>query len=244
MPASKEPLTFVLVHGIWHGGWCWSQVAEILRGRGHSVTTPTLTGLGERSHLLSESITLETFVEDIVNHLTWTDLSDVVLVGHSFAGAVIIGAADRVPERIAGLIFLDAAIMEDGETWFGLLPKEIVDGRMAKAQASSGGISLPVAPPESFGVTDPDQAAYLERMLTPHPLATCTTPLKLDAPPGNGLPAHYIVCTRPAYPPVAAMHKRAREAGWPISELATGHDAMVIAPQKTADLLEEVARNR
>jgi len=244
MPASKEPLTFVLVHGIWHGGWCWSQVAEILRGRGHSVTTPTLTGLGERSHLLSESITLETFVEDIVNHLNWSELSNVVLVGHSFGGAVIIGAADRVPERIAGLIFLDAAIMKDGETWFGLLPKEIVDDRMAKAQASSGGVSLPVAPPESFGVTDPDQAANLERMLTPHPLATCTTPLKLGSPPGNGLPAHYIACTEPAYPPAVAMHERARKAGWPISELATGHDAMLTAPQETADLLDKIARER
>ena len=236
--------TFVLVHGIWHGGWCWRRVAEILRGRGHAVTAPTLTGLGERSHLLSDAITLETFIEDIVNHLNWSELSDVVLVGHSFAGAVIIGAADRAPERIAKLIFLDAAIMEDGETWFGLLPEEIVENRLAKAQTSSGGLSLPVAPPESFGVTDPDQAAYLARMLTPHPLATCTTPLKLSAPPGNGLPVHYIACTNPAYPPAVAMHERAQEAGWPISQLATGHDAMVIAPQETADLLEEITTNR
>jgi len=237
-------MTFVLVHGIWHGGWCWRRAAEILRGRGHAVTTPTHTGLGERSHFLSETITLETFIEDIVNHLKWSELSDVVLVGHSFAGAVIIGAADRAPERIAKLVFLDAAIMKDGETWFGLLPKEIVEDRMAKAYASSGGVSLPVASPESFGVTDPDQAAYLERMLTPHPLATCTTPLKLDAPPGNGLPVHYIACTNPAYPPMATMHERARQMGWPMSDLATGHDAMVTAPQETADLLEEIASRR
>jgi pimeloyl-ACP methyl ester carboxylesterase len=237
-------MTFVLVHGIWHGGWCWRQVADILRDRGHQVTAPTHTGLGERSHLLSESITLETFIEDIVNHLKWSQLRDVVLVGHSFAGAVIIGVADRVPERIASLVFLDAAIMEDGETWFGLLPKEIAEDRLAKAQATSGGVSLPVPPPQSFGVTDPDQVAYLEQMLTPHPLATCTTPLKLEGPPGNGLPLHYIVCTNPTYPPAAAMHERARRAHWPISELATGHDAMVIAPQETADMLEKVAINR
>ncbi len=237
-------MTFVLVHGIWHGGWCWSQVANILRGRGHTVTAPTHTGLAERSHLLSESITLDTFVQDVVNHLKWRELSDVVLVGHSFGGAPITGAADRVPGLIARLIYLDAAIMKDGETWFGLLPKEIADARIAAAEENSGGISLPVAPPQSFGVTDLDQVAYMERMLTPHPLATCTTPLQLDGPPGNGLPVHYIACTEPDYPPMVAMHKRAQEAGWPISELTTGHAAMMTAPLETADLLEEIASRR
>ncbi len=241
---SNKPHTFVLVHGIWHGGWCWKEVAEILRGRGHGVTAPTHTGLGERSHLLSSSITLDTFVEDIVNHLKWGELNDVTLVGHSFGGAVIIGVADRVPERLAKLIFLDGAIMENGETWFGLLPKEMADARVAQAQESSGGVSLPVGAPQSFGVTEPEKVAHLESMLTPHPLATCTTPLTLTNPPGNGLPVAYIACTQPAYPPAAGAHERAREAGWPIQELATGHDAMVISPAETADLLEKSADPR
>ena len=239
MASNITPKTFVLVHGVWHGGWCWKRVADVLRSRGHHVTTPTQTGLGERSHLLSASITLDTFVEDIVNHLIWEDLSDVVLVGHSFGGAPISGAADRVPTRIAGLIYLDAAIMEDGETWFGLLPRDLVADRTQVAQDFSDGISLPPALPESFGVTDPDGAAWLTRRLTPHPFATLTTPLRLKHRCGNGLPAHYITCTSPAYRPAAVCRERAETRGWPVSPLASGHDAMVTEPVATADLFEQ-----
>lgn len=240
MARTPSSRSFVLVHGLWHGGWCWRRVAELLRACGHRVTTPTHTGLGERSHLLTASITLETFVEDIVNHLKWEDLSDVVLVGHSFAGAPISGAADRVPERIARLIYLDAAIMEDGETWFGLLPSDIVADRLKLAGDFSGGLSLPPAPPESFGVSDPEEAAWLVPRLTPHPLATLTTPLRLAHPCGNGLPAHYVTCTAPAYRPAAMCRARAEDRGWPVSPLTSGHDAMVSHPDVTAALLETI----
>jgi pimeloyl-ACP methyl ester carboxylesterase len=241
MIESSKTRTFVLVHGVWHGGWCWSRVAEKLRARGHRVTTPTHTGLGERSHLLSSSITMDTFVEDIVGHLTWEKLEDVVLVGHSFGGAPITGVADRVPERIAMLIYLDAAIMEDGETWFGLLPPDIAASRQKAAEESSGGLSLPIAPVDSFGVTKPDDVAFLQGRLTPHPLATFSTPLRLAGPAGNGLPARYITCTDPVYVPAKLMLERARDRGWPASELKAGHDAMVVAPDATADLLEKLA---
>jgi pimeloyl-ACP methyl ester carboxylesterase len=96
--------TYVLVHGAWHGGWCWSKVAAILRSRGHSVFTPTQTGLGERSHLLSKSITLDVFVDDIANVLKWEDLKDVVLVGHSLGGSTISGVADRMRDRVRQLV--------------------------------------------------------------------------------------------------------------------------------------------
>lgn len=238
---TKQSKTFVLVHGVWHGGWCWSRVADILRNRGHCVTTPTHTGLGERSHLLSPAITMDTFVEDIVGHLRWEDLNDVVLVGHSFGGAPITGAADRVSDRIGMLIYLDGAIMDDGETWFGLLPPDIAASRQKAAEEATGGLSLPTAPPESFGVTASDDAAFLEGRLTPHPLATFSTPLKLAHPAGNGLPANYITCTDPAYVPAKSALRRARERNWPVSEIRTGHDAMVTAPQATADLLERIA---
>ena len=240
MAQTTKPLTFVLVHGVWHGGWCWSRVADKLRERGHRVTTPTHTGLGERSHLLSPAITMDTFVEDIVAHLMWEDLKDVVLVGHSFGGAPISGAADRIPERIKRLIYLDAAVMEDGETWFGLLPPETAAARKEAAQEVTGGLSLPVGPVESFGVENPSDVAFLEGRLTPHPLATFSTPLRLKGPCGNGLPAHYITCTDPVYVPAKLGLGRARDKGWPVSELAAGHDAMVIAPQATADLLERI----
>lgn len=134
--------------------------------------------------------------------------------------------------------------MKRGETWFGLVPKKFAIERLSESQHSSGGISLPVAPPQSFGVTDPHQVAYVKRMLTPHPVATCTTPLQLEGEVGNGLPVHYIACTDPPYEPAAGAHERARAEGWPITEFATGHAAMVIAPQETADLLDEIASRR
>lgn len=238
---SSSSKTFVLVHGIWHGGWCWDRVVAILRSRGHRVSAPTHTGLGERSHLMSPGITMSIFVDDIVNHLKFDNLNEVVLVGHSFGGAPMIGAADRVRERLSKLIFLDAAILNNGETWFGVLPNDIVVERKKQAEESSGGISLPVPPVSGFGVTKPEDVAFLESRLTAHPMATFTSPLNLSSPVGNGLPVAYIACTNPVYRPVASMHDRARRLGWPMNELATGHDAMVTAPEATADALEKMS---
>ncbi|MCK7610764.1 alpha/beta fold hydrolase [Roseibium sediminicola] len=238
MPGSK---TFVLVHGVWHGGWCWARVADILRARSHRVTTPTQTGLGERAHLLAADITIQTFVEDIVRHLHCEDLKDVILVGHSFGGIPVTGAADRVPERIGKLVYLDAIMLESGETWFDLLPPELAADRKALAETSSGGLSLPPAPPESFGVTRPEDVAFLQPRLTPHPFRTFTTSLDLKHPVGNGLPAHYIQCTDPPYAPAKVALERAICHGWPVSKIATGHDAMVTEPEVLADLLEEIS---
>jgi pimeloyl-ACP methyl ester carboxylesterase len=230
--------TLVLIHGVWHGGWCWSRVADILRTRGHRVSAPTQTGLGERSHLLSRDITLNTFVEDVVNHLVYEDLSKVVLVGHSFGGAPMTGVADIVPQRIARLVYLDAIMLRSQETWLSLLPEKIAEERTALALKSSGGVSLPPAPAESFGISKPEDIAFLEGRLTPHPFATFTTALSLKGPVGNGLPAAYIRCTEPAYVPAEIAHLRAKDYGWPVEEMATGHDAMVTAPLAVADLLE------
>lgn len=233
--------TFVLVHGLWHGGWCWSAVAERLHAMGHRVTAPTHTGLGERSHLMSADITLDTFVEDVVRHITFEDLSDVVLVGHSFGGIPITGVADRIPERLAHLVYLDAIALNSGETWMSLLPPDIAADRSALAQSSSGGVSLPPAPPESFGVTAPEDVAFIGDRLTPHPFATFTTSLMLNGPVGNGVPATYIECTSPAYRPARVALERARGFGWPIETIACGHDAMVVAPQEVAELLNRIA---
>ncbi|CTQ52692.1 acetoin dehydrogenase E2 subunit dihydrolipoyllysine-residue acetyltransferase [Roseibium album] len=232
---------FVLVHGVWHGGWCWSRVADILKSRGHWVSAPTHTGLGERRHLLSADITLQTFVDDIIQHMKFEDLSEVVLVGHSFGGAPITGVADRVPDSIAKLIYLDAIMLNSGETWFDLLPEDLAKERAALAESSSGGLSLPPAPAQSFGVSRPEDIAFLEPRLTPHPFRTFTTALSLDNPIGNGLPATYIECTQPAYPPAKVALERARQHGWPVAQIRTGHDAMVTAPQALANLLETLA---
>ncbi|WP_422039914.1 alpha/beta fold hydrolase [Roseibium sp.] len=233
--------TFVLVHGVWHGGWCWSRVAEILRKRGHRVSAPTQTGLGERAHLLSPEITIKTFVEDIVRHLEFNDLKNVTLVGHSFGGIPITGAADLVPDRIARLIYLDAIMLGTGETWMSLLPEDMAEDRTRLAQETSGGLSLPPAPAESFGVERPEDVAFVQPRLTPHPFRTFTTALDLKNPVGNGLPAAYIRCTDPPYRPAGVALDRARKLGWPVGEIATGHDAMVTEPLALADLLERLA---
>lgn len=235
------PRHFVLVPGLWQGGWVWDRVTPLLRARGHQVTAITQTGVGERSHLLSKDITLATFVDDVVNTLVWRDLSDVILVGHSFGGIAVTGAADRVPERIGRLIYLDGAIMENGETWFGLLPYDIAAARIKEAQEKTAGLDVPPAPVELFGITDRQDKAFLEARMTPHPFNTFTTRLTLQHAVGNGLPVAYVACTDPAYPPAASSHARARKMGWAMTELKTGHMAMVTAPEETADLLEALS---
>jgi pimeloyl-ACP methyl ester carboxylesterase len=228
----------VLVHGAWHGGWCWSKVSSILRTRGHTVVTPTQTGLGERAHLISKSIDLDVFVTDVANVLRYDDLNDVILVGHSFGGNTISGVADRMRERIRKLVYLDAAILENGQSPFSRLPPDIVAARSKAAQDSSGGLSIPAPPPAAFGISDPAQAAFVEPRLTPHPFGTFTSPLRLANKVGNGLPATYIVCTDPIYGPLEAARTWIKAAGWKALEIATGHDAMVTAPERLADLLD------
>ena len=142
--AQSAAQTFVLVHGAWHGGWCWSRVADRLRAAGHQVFTPTQTGLGERKHLLSKDITLDTFTKDIVNVIEAEELSNIVLVGHSFGGLAITGTADAMPERIRHLVYLDSLMVEGGKSPFDSLPPDVVAARRKAADETSGGLSLPI----------------------------------------------------------------------------------------------------
>jgi pimeloyl-ACP methyl ester carboxylesterase len=233
--------TFVLVHGAWHGGWCWGPVAAILRDRGHRVTAPTQTGLGERRHLLSREITLETFGADVVNHMTYADVTDAVLVGHSFGGSAISLAAEWARNRVARLIYLDAVVIEGEERPFDAFGAETEASRSAKAEDHDCGLSIPPAPAASFGVTDPAQIAWVEARMTPHPISTYRSPINLSGPPGAGLPATYIRCVGPRYTPLDWAEARARAYGWPVETIAAGHDCMVTAPVETADLLERLA---
>ena len=232
--------TFVLVHGGFHGGWCWRQVAKTLQARGHSVFTPTQTGCGERSHLLSKNITLDTFVDDIANVIQWEDLNDIILVGHSFGGNAISGVADRMPGRIRLLVYLDAIMLEGGQTMFDSLPPEVAATRLKAAQASGG---LGVAPPPAalFDIGDPQLARYVEARLTPHPLGTYTSPLNLTHPVGNGLPAVYVQCTHPSFAMLQSSRDWVKAHGMKTVEIKTGHDAMITAPELLSHLLEELA---
>ena len=230
---------FVLVHGGFHGGWCWDDVALRLRALGHGVFTPTQTGCGERSHLLARTITLDTFVDDIAGIFLSEDLHDVVLVGHSFGGSVISGVADRMPERIRQLVYLDAIMLENGQTTFDLLDPDAVQARLKAADASGG---LAIAPPPAgvFGIRDPVQVQFVQARLTSHPLGTYTSPLKLAHPVGNGLPAVYVRCTDPLYAGLQASRDWVAEHGMRRIDIATGHDAMVTAPGLLAELLVEL----
>jgi pimeloyl-ACP methyl ester carboxylesterase len=227
---------FVLVHGAWHGGWCWRRVARLLRDAGHEVFTPTLTGFGERAHLLSADIGPDTLVQDLVGVLDSEELTDVVLVGHSFGALVALAVAERVPERLRRIVLLDGLVVDAGETPFAGLSPASAAARTAAAEAS-GGVAFPPPGGAAFGLADPEDIAWVDRRLTPHPLRTYAEPFPLHAPLGGGRPVTYVACTGPAYPAIHSAHAIARREGWEFRELATGHDAMISAPEATAELL-------
>jgi pimeloyl-ACP methyl ester carboxylesterase len=237
-PAAAK--TYVLLHGAFHGGWCWEQVAEKLRQSGHRVYRPTLTGAGERAHLLNDTVSLEVWRTDILNVLRYEELSGVILVGHSFGGLTISMVADRVKDRIRHLVYLDALMVERGQSAFDERPGIEAAAATALAIESSGGLSLPPPSPTAFGVTDPATVERMTRLLTPQPLAVYLNKLELDNELGNGLPTTYIACTNPPLAGVVPSHEVARALGWPVKTISTGHDAMITAPAELAAMLAEI----
>jgi pimeloyl-ACP methyl ester carboxylesterase len=235
--AQTTAQTFVLVHGAWHGGWCWSRVADRLRAAGHQVFTPTQTGLGERKHLLSKDITLDTFTRDIVNVIE-DELSNVILVGHSFGGHAISGVADAMPEKIRNLVCLDSLMVEGGKAPFDGLPADVVAARRKAAEETSGGLSLPAAPP--IRIRNFRCRGYRMGQAPAHaaPLGTYTSTLNIKGPVGNNLPRTYIACTNPSYAALQDSRNRVKaQQGWRWAEIATGHDAMVMAPEELTRML-------
>ena len=239
--AEKRP-PYVLVHGAWHGGWCWGRVAKRLRAAGHRVFTPTLTGLGDRAHLIAPHVGLATHVEDVIATLEMEDLSDVVLVGHSFGGAVIGGVVDARADRIRHLIFLDALLMQSGQSPFSQLPREMVEARKAGAIKTSSlfgeTLAMPPPPPSAFGITDAQDTAFVASRLRPHPIKTYEDSLALKRPLGAGRPTTYIACTNPFYQAMAPERQWVKaQPDWVYRELATGHDAMILVPDALAEML-------
>ena len=231
---------FLLIHGAWHGGWVWNEISEILRYQRYSVSTPTLTGLGEKKHLLSSKITIETFIEDVVNHIIFENLNNIILVGHSFAGSVISGVADRLKDRIQKLIYFDAMILIDGQKPFDITPKETVEQRIELAKKFGNNISIPAPSADAFGVFDIKKSLLLEEKLTPHPLSAFQSKLILKNEVGNGIPLSYIFCTKPVYKSLESSREVVRKMKWPIFELNAGHDAMLTHPKETLNLLMRI----
>jgi pimeloyl-ACP methyl ester carboxylesterase len=234
--------TFVLVHGAFHGGWCWRDVTAQLRALGHAVFTPTLTGLGERCHLASPAVDLSTHVQDVANVIEWEELRDVVLVGHSYGGMVITGVAERLAERLASLIYLDALVPQDGHCALDLQPSER-RASILEEVAANGGWLWPPRTAAFYGVRDPHRQAWVDDICTPQPFHTLFERLRLEGPPGGRVARKlYILCTDPPLAYMRQFYQWASTApGWQVTELATGHDAMITQPQILATLLAEWA---
>lgn len=231
---------FVLVHGAWHGAWCWSRVLPVLRNAGRDVHALTLTGVADRRHHLRADIRLRTHIDDVLGLIEFEELQDVILVGHSYAGMVITGVADRLLARgsrvLRHLVYIDAIVPRPGESWSSTQPPDVIAARL-KAAGDTGGLGIPPPSGEAMGLQGAD-AAWVERRMTPQPLGVYQDPLDFDAARLAQVPRTFIDCVSPALATIAESRRRVRsEPGWKVVELATGHDAMVSAPAELAGLL-------
>ena len=224
--------TYVTVHGAWDGAWFWRPVARHLQAAGHEVFACTLTGAGKRVHLADPRVDLATHVEDVVNVLRYEDLRGVVLVGHSYGGMVITGVAERAPERLSRLVYLDAFVPEDGQALADLLPPEALAWLEERARTLGDGWRIPHDPP------DADRRADF-------PLAALRQPLAVTNPDATRLPRAYIACAEsrgiPLFAHFEAAAARAQAEGWAYRELPTGHVPMQTTPKELADVLLALA---
>jgi pimeloyl-ACP methyl ester carboxylesterase len=232
--------TYVLVAGTWCGGWFMRPVAEELQSRGHRVFTPTNTGVGERQHLLSRDITLDTFILDVINLIEAEELNEVILAGHSSAGLLVAGVADRMPDRIRHVVYLDAVLAQGGQNFLDAWPPEMAASRR-KAMVEIDGVPA-LQPPAGSGTSEDPRVAWLQRRFTPHPFATFETPLRLEHPLGAGRPTTYVAFTKSPNPALEPSRALARsQKGWQWAELPQNHPAPVFAPKDVAQLLADVS---
>jgi pimeloyl-ACP methyl ester carboxylesterase len=223
---------FVLIPGGWSGGWQWTDIANRLRRAGHEVFTPTLTGLGERVHLATPEVGLDTHIQDIVNVLVFEDLHDVILLGYSYSGMVATGVAEVVPERISKLVYLDAFVPEDGQSLRDLFDPTVAAGIHLMAEQYGEGWRVPHDPPDA-----PHR--------TPHPVKTFTDPLTVNNPAAARIPRTFILCAQNqamggAANPIRLCAMRAQDKGWSYYELDSGHVPMETAPDKLTEILLEI----
>ncbi len=229
----------VLVHGAWHGAWCWRRVLPLLWGAGHRVVPVTLSGLGERAHQLSPAITLDTHVQDVVTAVRAEECRDAVLVGHSYGGMVVTGAADRLGGAVGRLVYVDAVVpAESGECWSTRNPPAVQEQR--RAAIAEHGV-LPPPPASVYGLTGED-AVWVERRQTPQPPGVYDDPLHFDVGRWTARPRTFVDCPSPALPTIAPSRELVRsQPGWEVVELATGHDPMISTPDELAAVLLAVA---
>ena len=238
---------FVLVHGAFHGGWCWRRVASILRAHEHEVHCPTLTGCGERVHLLSRDIGLETHVTDVVNRIEYEDLEDVVLVGHSYGGMVVGSVQSRVPERIRTLVYLDAFVPVDGKSMFNFQIERAREELTDSANSDGEGWYVPALDPRGkvLDISDPDEVAWLARHITPHPLKPFTDLASVKNEAAASVRKAYVYCTNKPHGSSFAQFAEIakRDPDWFYFEMDTHHDPMVSQPGELANILLGIAKS-
>ena len=232
--------TFVLVHGGWHGGWCWREVESLLLDAGHRVFCPTMTGLGERSHLVQHVEGPDTHVDDIANVLLWNELEDVVLVGHSYGGMIVAGVATRMPERIQHLVFLDGFVpTRDNQAASDMaIPSRALEiAKMAEGRDT--------VPPVGFErwASSPDKLAWLKRMTTPHPKNCFNTGVsRVDDPSDGNFKRTFILCGQHNPSPFLQFYEKYnQDSRWHCLVMDCLHDAMVEKPEELAQHLMDMA---
>jgi pimeloyl-ACP methyl ester carboxylesterase len=232
---------YVLVHGAWGGSWCWKRVRKALQARGHEVFTPSLSGVGERSHLLSREIDLNTHIADVVNLIRFEELSDVVLCGHSYGGCVVTGAADQVADRIGALVYVDAFVPDSGQSLHDTLPAEQRQAQVQGALENGEGWRVPPIPAEVFNLKAKDRA-WVDRQRTPQSLATFQQPLQLTGAVEHIGNVTYILATGWDNSPFPQFCEKAKARGWKTLTMACGHDLMLDEPAELVEVLLAVAR--
>ena len=230
-PAPSASKCFVLVHGAWHGGWCWGSVADLLRAEGHSVFAPTLTGCGERVHLASAEITLQTHVTDLLAMLYYENITDIVLVGHSYAGFVISQLASEAAEQMQCLIYLDAFLPEPGQSFADLTGENL-------GQIADRGRVAPMLNVEELGIIEPALQAFVGNRLTPHPLGALEQKVDFDAEILSTIPRVFIQSSGL----FAAEAEKAASLGFHVGKINdAGHDVMLTQPVQLAEMLLNIA---
>jgi pimeloyl-ACP methyl ester carboxylesterase len=236
---------YVLVHGAWHGGWCWKKVSPLLRDAGAEVFAPTLTGLGERAHLNGridpKDITLDVHIQDIVQLLKYEGLNDVVLVGHAYAGMVITGVAELCPERISHMVYVNGVIPADGESMADqLVPvrgEEFASWVRGLIENGDGFLPSPASAEEvgrRWGITDPVDLAWVGANVTPQPAAAMASPVRVGNPRARAIPKSFVGGGESGFDSVA---ERARQAGWGVYPVDSGHDTMITHAGELAEIL-------
>lgn len=234
----RKKTTFVLVHGAWHGGWCYRRVADRLEDKGCRVFTPTLTGLAERSHTYTSAINLETHIADIVNLLIWEDMENIVLCGHSYGGTVITGAADRVPERIGSLVYIDANIPQDGQSSLDIRGPGEALARLNVA-ADEDGLSVPPRSAEAMFVNAADRP-MVDAKCTRQPLGAFSQRVRLTGAHKSVARNMYILAEGYKQSPLRRFHDQVKgRPGWSAHVVPCGHDIMIDMPDRLAELLLE-----